>query len=52
MYNSIKSSMSKIQQYLDNTNFVARLQIDSVYEAEKRNADSFYGRVAGHGIDR
>lgn len=36
VYNSIKSSMSKIQQYLDNTNFVARLQIDSVYEAEKR----------------
>ena len=36
VYNSIKSTMSKIQPYLDNTNFIARLQIDSVYEAEKR----------------
>ena len=36
VYNSIKSTMSKIQPYLEDTNFVARLQIDSVYEAEKR----------------
>ncbi len=26
--------MSKVQRYLENTNFVARLQIDSVFEAE------------------
>lgn len=36
VYNNIKSSLSKVQRYLENTNFVARLQIDSVYEAEKR----------------
>lgn len=34
VYNNIKSSLSKIQRYLENTNFVARLQIDSVFEAE------------------
>lgn len=36
VYNNIKTNMSKIQPYLNDTNFVARLQIDSVYEAEKR----------------
>ena len=36
VYNNIKSSLSKVQRYLENTNFVARLQIDSVYESEKR----------------
>lgn len=40
VYNSIKSTMSKIQPYLDDTNFVARLQIDSVFEAEKRRVDN------------
>lgn len=36
VYNNIKSNMSKIQNYLENTNFVSRLKIDSVFEAEKR----------------
>lgn len=36
VYNNIKSSLSKIQKYLENTNFVSRLKIDSVFEAEKR----------------
>ena len=36
VYNNIKSNMSKIQTYLEDTNFVARLQIDSVFEAEQR----------------
>lgn len=36
VYNNIKSNMSKIQRYLENTNFVARLQIDCVFESEKR----------------
>lgn len=36
VYNNIKSDLIKVQRYLEDTNFVARLQIDSVYEAEKR----------------
>lgn len=36
LYNNIKSSLSKTKRYLENTNFVARLQSDSVYETEKR----------------
>lgn len=36
IYNNIKSSLSKVQRYLENTDFVARLQIDCVFEAEKR----------------
>lgn len=34
VYNNIKSSLPKVQRYLENTNFVARLQVDSVFEAE------------------
>lgn len=34
VYNNIKSSMSKIQRYIENTNFVARLQLDAVFESE------------------
>ena len=34
VYNNIKSSLSKISRYLENTNFVARLQMDSVFESE------------------
>lgn len=34
VYNNIRSSMSKIQRYLENTNFVARLQLDAVFETE------------------
>lgn len=47
VYNSIKSTMSKIQPYLENTYFVARLQIDSVYEAEKRR----YSEEVGYADD-
>lgn len=36
VYNNIKSTLSKTSRYLENTNFVSRLQIDLVYEAEKR----------------
>lgn len=43
VYNSIKSTMSKIQPYLENTNFVARLQIDSIFEAEKRRCENETG---------
>lgn len=34
VYNNIKSSPSKIERYLENTNFVAQLQLDSVFEVE------------------
>lgn len=34
VYNNIRSSLSKVSRYLENTNFVARLQTDSVFESE------------------
>lgn len=34
VYNNIRSSLSKVGRYLENTNFVARLQADCVFEAE------------------
>lgn len=36
VYNNNKSTLSKIGRYLENTNFIGRLQIDSVFEAEQR----------------
>lgn len=36
VYNNIKSSLSRIGNYLKDTNFISRLKIDSVFEAEKR----------------
>lgn len=36
IYNNIKTNLSRVENYFDNTDFVARLQIDSVFEAEKR----------------
>ena len=36
VYNNIKSNLSKVSRYLENTNFVARLQLDSIFETEKR----------------
>ena len=36
VYNNIRSGLQQISKYLENTNFVARLQLDLVYEAEKR----------------
>ena len=39
VYNNNKSTMSKIRRYLENTNFVGRLQVDSVFEAEKRRIE-------------
>lgn len=34
VYNNIRSSLSKVGRYLENTNFVSRLKIDCVFEAE------------------
>lgn len=39
LYNNIKSSMPKVQRYLENTNFVARLQTDSVFEVESKRVN-------------
>ena len=36
IYNNIKTNLSRVENYFDNTDFVARLQVDSVFEAEKR----------------
>ena len=35
VYNNIRSNLNKVKEYFKNTNFVARLQLDLVYEAEK-----------------
>ncbi len=40
VYNNIKSSPSKIQRYLENTNFVAKLQLDSVFEVEVKRINN------------
>lgn len=40
LYNNIKSSLQKVNRYLENTSFVARLQKDLVCEAEKRRLNS------------
>lgn len=34
VYNNIRSSLSKVSRYLENTDFVARLQKDCVFQAE------------------
>lgn len=39
VYNNNKSTLSKISRYLENTNFVGRLQLDLVYETEKRRVE-------------
>lgn len=39
MYNNIKSSLTKVGRYLENTNFVSRLKIDATFETEKRRVD-------------
>lgn len=36
VYNNIRSSLSKIYRYMEKTEFVAKLQLDSVFESEKR----------------
>lgn len=39
VYNNIKSTLSKIGNYFKSTDFVSRLKIDSVFEAEKRRVN-------------
>ncbi len=36
VYNNIKSDLTKIGNYLENTNFVSKLQIDLVFETENK----------------
>lgn len=39
VYNNIRSSLPKIERFLENTQFVAMLQIDAVFEAEKERIE-------------
>lgn len=39
VYNNNKSTMSKIKRYLEDTRFVGKLQLDLVFEAEKRRLE-------------
>lgn len=40
VYNNIRSSLSKINRYMEKTEFVGKLQLDSVFEAEKRRVNA------------
>lgn len=40
IFNNIKSPLNKVERYLENTDFVARLQLDLVFEAEKRRVEN------------
>ena len=39
VYNNIKAALPKISRYLKNTYFVSRLQLDLVFNAEKRRIE-------------
>ena len=39
IFNNIKSPLNKVERYLENTDFVARLQLDLVFETEKRRVE-------------
>lgn len=39
VYNNIKSSLSKVGRYLENTNFISRLQVDLVFQTEKERIE-------------
>lgn len=39
IFNNIKSSVNKVERYIENTDFVAKLQLDLVFEAEKRRIE-------------
>ena len=36
IYNNISENLNKVKRYLENTEFLSKLQIDNVFEAEKR----------------
>lgn len=36
VYNNISENLSRVERYLENTEFLSKLQIDNVFEAEKR----------------
>lgn len=40
VYNNISENLNRVQRYLENTEFISKLQIDSVFEAEKRRIQS------------
>ena len=40
MYNNIRAGLPKIERYLENTYFVARLQLDLVFNSEKRRINN------------
>lgn len=39
LYNNVNAPLSKIERYLENPEFVANLQVDNVFEAEKRRVE-------------
>lgn len=41
LYNNANASINKIEKYLEHTEFIANLQVDNVFEAEKRRVQEF-----------
>lgn len=39
IFNNVHSSLTKVERYLENTDFVAKLQLDLVFETEKRRIE-------------
>lgn len=40
IYNNIKTNLRRVGEYLENTDFVSRLQLDLVFETEKRRIEN------------
>lgn len=40
VYNNISENLNRVQRYLENTEFISKLQIDNVFEAEKRRVQN------------
>lgn len=40
IYNNIKTNLRRVGEYLENTDFVSRLQLDLVFETEKRRVEN------------
>jgi len=40
VYNNISEKMNVVKKYLENTEFISRLKLDNVFEAEKRRLES------------
>lgn len=40
LYNNVNASISKLEEYINHTEFVANMSVDNVFEAEKRRSEN------------